>query len=512
MTLSLDKLRRRAKALRKSYENGAPTALARLRAFDPRAGSPLKHADFLHVIAREQNYPSWPKLKIAAETIGLDRASKQMRLRAALMQGQHWIVEHLLTETPNLADGDLGAQVALYDVTAVETVLQENPEAALQLVGPRTPMMHLTFSKHFQAHPEVRDDMMEMAKLLRWYGADVNDAVPLQNGVDHPLSALYAALGHANNMVLAQWLLEQGADPNDGESLYHSTELGHHEGLQMLLEHGAKPAGTNALLRALDFNDHAAVQMLINAGARVIEFNADPVGGELPFVIPALHQAARRMCDAQMIDLLLDAGADPSTEYEGANAYAYARVFGNNDLARSIEARGLACDLTDVENLLADAADGLDARGQFIDPEKLPEAFRGMVGMMVAQDGRLSHIRRLVALGVEYDRADTQGMTPVQFAGWEGLPEVLAYFLQLKPDLSHVNGYGGTLLSTIVHGAENCPRRAERDHVACAKLSLEHGVALPARQIELAGDEDMAAFLNDWAETFPGQVIEGVIA
>jgi ankyrin repeat protein len=76
-----------------------------------------------------------------------------------------------------------------------------------------------------------------------------------------------------NNMPLASWLLEHGADPNDGESLYHSTELGHHEGLRLLLAHGADPKGTNALLRAMDFHDIEAVKMLMEAGAEVDEFN-----------------------------------------------------------------------------------------------------------------------------------------------------------------------------------------------------------------------------------------------
>jgi ankyrin repeat protein len=82
------------------------------------------------------------------------------------------------------------------------------------------------------------------------------------------LSTLYFAIGHADNMPLARWLLEHGADPNDGESLYHSTELGHHEGLRLLLAHGADPKGTNALLRAMDFHDIEAVRMLMEGGGR----------------------------------------------------------------------------------------------------------------------------------------------------------------------------------------------------------------------------------------------------
>ena len=71
-----------------------------------------------------------------------------------------------------------------------------------------------------------------------------------------------------------------------------------------------------------------------------------------------------------------------------------------------------------------------------------------------------------------------------------------------------MNGYGGTLLSTIIHGSENCPERAQRDYLGCLERVLEHGVALPKRAIDLAGQPEVAAFLANWADQHPGQVVE----
>jgi len=508
--LRLDQLRRAAKRLAKDHALGLPAAIERLRVYPPRPeGADLKHADYLHVIAQEQNFASWPALKLAAETIGLDRAALQQRLKIALAHGQNNVVAHLLKEHPDLPDGLLGAQIALYDLEAVRAALWSDPKAATQNLGPRTPMAHLCFSKWHQAHPELRDNMMAIADLLLARGADVNDAIPVAPDNDHQLSVLYGAIGHADNMVLARWLLENGADPNDGESLYHATELGHHEGLDMLLAHGADPRGTNALLRAMDFDDHVAVGKLIAAGGDVNEFAAEEVGGELPWVLPALHQAARRMCGRDMIDVLMQAGADPSLRYDGVTSYGYARVFGNSDLAQAIEAAGKAPALTVEEELLAKAADRTDAAGLFIDPGKLPQTYREMLCTILTLPGKLDHVKRLVALGLEYDRPNREGLTPVQLAGWEGLPEVVEYFLRLKPDLSHINSYGGTLLSTIIHGAENCPNRNSRDHLRCLELALKEGVALPQRAISLAGDEAVSNFLTSWAEAHPGQVVDG---
>lgn len=512
MTKSIDQLRRDAKALRRSYEAGGTHARQRLANYPPREKGDLKHADFLHVIARENSFESWPKLVWAAETVGLDRAARQQRLKIALFHGQNWVVDRLLADTPDLADEHFGLQCALFNRTAVETALSEDPSLAVREFGPRRPILHLAFSKRLQAHPELEDDMLAIAEVLVANGADVNDGYPAHSGSNHMLSTLYGAIGHADNMVLGRWLLKHGADPNDGESLYHSVELGHHEGLKLLLQHGADPKGTNALLRAMDFDDVDAVRLLMRAGAQVDDFNAGHIGGERPWVIPALHQAARRMSSPAMISLLLDAGADPTRKYEGCTAYGYARVYGNRDLAEAIEKRGMATPLSVEEEMLAIAAEGRDAQGGWIDPARLPEAYRDIVRMILHLPGKLNHVKRLVAMGVEYDRPDAEGLTPVQVAGWEGLPEILAYVLSLKPDLSHVNSYGGTLLSTIIHGSENCPQRCERDHLACLELALTTGVALPRRAIELAGEPEVAAFLADWAQSYPGQVVDGGVA
>ncbi|ASP19075.1 ankyrin repeats (3 copies) [Antarctobacter heliothermus] len=506
--LVLDDLRIEAKRLHRAYAAREVWAVQRLKQHPPRhATDDLKRADFLHVIAQETGFASWPKLKLAAETVGLDRAAKQQRLKIALFHGQTALVETLLADTPDLADGLFGLECAFYRRDAVAAALARDPGLATRLAGPRRPILHLSFSRWIKAHPELESDMLAVAELLLAHGADVNDGYAFAEGDDHLLSALYGAIGHADNMVLGRWLLDHGADPNDGESLYHATELGHHEGLSMLLQAGADPKGTNALLRAMDFHDHTAVEMLLAHGAKADDYNDAEVGGEQPWVVPALHQAARRGCDRRMVDLLLDAGADPARSYQGASAYAYARALGNPAVWQAIEARGVQPSLSPEETLLARAAEGQDSPGQYIDPDKLPAAYRLIVNEILHLPDRLPHLRRLMALGLPWDAPNGEGVPPVQFAGWQGLPEVMAYFLSLRPDLSHVNRYGGTLLSTILHGAENAPDRDKRDHVTCLEHALHHGVALPRHTISQVAREDIRDVLEDWADRHPGQVV-----
>ncbi|MFQ6546590.1 ankyrin repeat domain-containing protein [Aestuariibius sp. 2305UL40-4] len=513
MTKSLEQLRRDAKALRKAYEAGELRARQRIANYPPRPeGAAFKHADYLHVIARENSFPSWPALKLAADLLGMDKAAKRQRLKVAVYHGQFSVADQLLGDAPDLADGDFGLCLGLYRKARVMEFLGEHPDLATRRIGDvAPPLTILARSKWIHHAPDLADDMLDIARDLLAGGADLDLGAPIYDGDDYTLSPLYFAIGHANNMTLGRWLLENGANPNDGESLYHATELGHHEGLRMLLAHGAEPRGTNALLRAMDFHDTAAVRMLLDHGAQVDEFDGTHVGGEAPWVVPALHQAARRMARPDMVDLILESGADLNRRFEGTTPYAYARVFGNAGLARRLEERGADTTLSEVEALLAAAADGAPVT-RFVDPDRIPEAYRNIIRMILHIPGKLEHVRRLVAIGVEYDRPDTEGLTPVQVAGWEGLPEVMAYFLSLKPDLAHVNGYGGTLLSTILHGSENCPHREERDYIGCLRLALHEGVALPRRAIELAGADDISEFLSDWAEQHPGQVVDGGVA
>ncbi len=499
MTDPLDVLRRQAKTLQKNYQNGERLARERVNMVSLRSDCPLKRADFLYVVARENNFHSWPQLKLAVETCGMDRAAKLQRLRIAIAHGQSKVAQRLLSDTPDLADDAFGVQVALYDLAAVQRALQADPMAATRPSGSWRPIVHLAFSPMLRVWPEKEADMLAIAALLVAHGADVNDGYPAEPGSTHMLSALYGAIGHTGNMPLAQWLLDHGADPNDEESLYHATELGHHEGVRMLLAAGAQPAGTNALLRAMDADDAGMVAMLLQAGADPNEDN----GG-----MTALHHAALRMSSPEVCDLLLSAGADQNITRMNTTAYGHARVFGNVALAGMLEPVPLSL----TEQLLAEAAEGKIRAGVFVDAAALPDVYVNILRDILHLPGKQDHLKALVDLGLPWDKPDEMGVTPVQAAGWEGLPDVMAFFLRLKPDLGHVNGYGGTLLSTIIHGSENNPNRAVRNYLGCLELALNEGVALPKRAIEMAGAPDVAAFLANWAVQHPGQVVEHGIA
>lgn len=505
MTDSIDFLRRRAKLLKRDFLRGDQPARTRVHAVFPDAVA-LRHTEALHVVAREKGAVSWPQLKLSIEIASLDRPARADRLKHALFVGQDRAVATLLEADPTLPSENFGLVCATYDIETVRRTLAENPNAATCIVGVRSPLLHLAFSKYFKARPDLEDAMIAVAEALVTAGADLNDSYPAEPGSEHGLSALYGALGHAGNLRLAEWLLERGADPNDHESLYHATELGHVDGLRLLMRHGVKTAGTNALLRSLDFDDIEATRMLLEYGADPNEKVPEHPSGQPVDTIPSLHQAARRGRDGRYVPLLLEQGADGQARWKGHSAYALACMYGNAAFAAALTEHGLEEPLDAVEGALAQCARGQVPRGRPLSVHAISDEARMILTRIILQEDSLTHSRCLVEAGLDPNTTDEMGMTPLHLAGWAGLPDHMAWLLGLDPDLAHVNGFGGDLVGSIVHGSQNRLDIDRRDHARCAALALEAGARMSRNDISGALNEDVAAVLAEWAEAHPGSV------
>ncbi len=496
MSTPIQRLRSDAKRLKKAFWQGDNNAVERLRAEVPSPKTP-RHADFLHVIARENGHSSWPDLKFDLETRDQSREQRAERLKLALYFGQGWIIKKLLQDDPTLPQHDFGLLVATYDWERVRSTIKQDPAAATRIVGVRSPILHLAYSQYYRFAPEQRGDVERIAALLVENGADVNDGYAAEPGSDHRISALYGALGHAGNMRLARWLLENGANPDDDESLYHATELGHTEGLKLLMQHGVSTRGTNALPRALDFNDVEAARLLLNYGADPNEAVDGHPSGQAVDSVPALHQAARRFCSAEIGALLLDHGADPGLVWEGHTAYATACIYGNREIAELLERRNASSRLSNTETILADCARGR-APVSALRQQNLSSGDRKLLTQLAGRPGHIQHLKALLAAGLDPNATEDMGMTPLHIAGWEGLSEHVALFLTFDADMSRRNAYGGDALGTVVHGAEFCPNARHRDHVTCARLLLEAGAELRPELVDVSGNEEMTMFLEGW--------------
>ncbi|MXU65182.1 ankyrin repeat domain-containing protein [Oceanomicrobium pacificus] len=437
------------------------------------------YAAALEEVARAEGAASWAQLAADARVSDMEPASLPEALKYALFLGRPEMVDALLARDPALGRADFGLTVALGLRADVERVLKDDPKAATRIVGIRSPILHLAFSRHAQARPDVLPDMLAIAERLVAAGADVNDSYPFQPGSDERLPALYGALCHADNLPLARWLLDQGATPDDGESLYHSTELPHLDGLRLLLRHKARPEGTNALLRALDFDRIEAVELLLEHGA-------DPDagrGGDIPD-FPALHQAARRGRGAEFATLLVSNGADPTRLHDGQSAATMARIHGNRRFARALAGLAPPPEAGSAAARLVAVAEGNGAaRADLTDLSRGGPA-EGLVTRLAALPDARDLMGRYLDAGLAHDETDDMGLSPVQIAGWNGLAGHVADLLDRGPGLMRVNLFGGGLVDTILHGAENCPDAEGRDHAACLSVAL--GAGAPVYEDELA--------------------------
>lgn len=499
----LGTLRREAKRLRAAHDRGDRQAVLHARQWLGKRPA-ARHADFLHVVARERGFASWPKLKVAVEAEGLTLVAARARFAQALYHGQKVWIERLLGQFPALVEGQFDLACATYDVDAVRAALGRDPSLAVQGFGDRRPILHLCFSQWGRLGLGAPEDARAVAEALVAAGADVNDAFafPYQPGDDHRLPALYGAISHAQDAGLVRWLLEHGANPNDNESLYHATEQTDLTSLELLLAHGAVVEGSNAFFRAMDFGNVRAMEMMLDAGADVNHGVEEHPSGPVAKGLSALHHALRRGASAAMVELLLARGARVDVRRDGLTPHAVARLYGaGDDVLAALERAGAPEEMPAAVGALVSGAGPVDAA-------KLPDEVRMLAAELAGMPGAVPRLTRLVAAGLEWDRPNLQGLTPVQVAGWTGLPDNMACLLEMRPDLSHVNAFGGTLLSTIVHGSEHASEVPGQDHIACLRLALDQGVAIPRPALRHAGREDVVDFLEDWAERHPGQVVD----
>ena len=179
-------------------------------------------------------------------------------------------------------------------------------------------------------------------------GADPNATFTNEYG---EMSTLYGAAGVVHDPEVTRVLLEAGADPSDGESVYHSVEAEDPACLRMLLEHGAETRGTNGLAHALDYDRIEPVRLLL-------EFGADPNEGAL------LAHAVRRGRGPEFLELLAEHGAELDRQggetWRGdvplRTAYAHAMLRGRDDCAAALERLGASTELDPADGFVAAVA------------------------------------------------------------------------------------------------------------------------------------------------------------
>jgi ankyrin repeat protein len=408
--MNLEQLRKQAKELLKAARAGDDTALRRLDGREPL----LANAQL--VLAREHGFPSWPALVTAAEAdvdAFVQAATERQKARA----------DEMLAARPEI-ERDPWARLVL------GRGWEGDPNRP---GGPRNwaPILYASHSPYANA---------DLVRNLLARGADPNASSDEEWGRS---TALYGAAGVVHDPERTRVLLEAGADPDDSESLYHSTETESPECLRLLLAHGAETRGTNALPRALDFDRIEPVRMLLEAGADPNEW-------------PMLTHAIRRGRGPDVVRLLAEHGAELDRaggeieqwrqEVPPRTPYAQAMLRGRDDVAEALAELGASTELDPADAGVAALVRG-DGSASLPDELDLDQqeaiirsAMRGNLDATIqalgpdfhgvsdgSPDGTLLHhaawygdgegVRKLLAAGARVQR-DPDGETPLEWAVW----------------------------------------------------------------------------------------------
>lgn len=488
---SLESDRKRAKALRKAHLTGDPEALARLRAHHPRlrdrspaeiAAMPLRLADAQLVVAREYGVASWPRLVALIHFLRGDFEARGQMLLEAAVGPRPQRARELLAHAPDLAGACLQTACAAGDEAAARTWLEREPAAAARADGPggATPLWTLCWSG---LGPDVEEARVAVAQELLAAGAAPDATAERESDFGrHRAGVLFGAVHH-DRPALAEVLLEAGADPNDGECLYHAAERADTRCLALLLRHGARPTGTNALKRALDKPHLEPVRLLLEAGDDPNDAGLGPRRDRT-----ALHHAAERGREPAALDLLLEHGARlDARDDAGETACDLALRHGHLRTVEHLRARGAEATLPPRALFVAHCAagDGAAARALLeTHPDLVARLEPGDHAALprAAEYGRIEAVELMLDLGFPLEaQGGDFAASALQHAAHMGYPELVRRLLARGADPHLPNEFGGDALAALCVGSAS-PDAAEtfapgRDEAA-RQADLMAGVEL----------------------------------
>lgn len=501
-------LKRQAKALLKRYREGDPATVARFRAALPAAAGRSDDAvlaldlhlhDAQSCMAREHGFRSWADLRsfvIARAARAGDRAGAMRAwlglvyagdIAGGMARPSPEAASRLLEEDPSLAV-DAHAACAVGDLDRLRQALADDPAWANRPGGPLAlpPLVAVTHSG-FLRLTAFRSRLHAAARLLLEAGADPNQSVgsrwppasPDEPSREHRLSALYGAAGQNHDPELTALLLAAGADPNDGESLYHALESP--ECTRLLLQAGARITGTNAIYRVSDLDRLESLQALLDAGADPNEPATSRPTAD--WGTPLLWAIRRRRSPAH-VAALLAAGADPSARTpDGTDATTLALRHGLPEVAALLKPSGHAAALAEDERFVAACAAGDEAAARRIQAARpdLPAALgerRLRLLPELAAEGADAAVRTMVRLGWPLaTRGGDWEASALNHAVFRGDAALVRFLLEHGADWRERHGFGDDASGTLGWASLNRPVE-NGDWLGCARALVAHGMPL----------------------------------
>lgn len=533
-------LKKQAKDLLALYRKQAPEAIQRFSKALPaaRGKSPLEIEamglrlhDAQSCLAREHGFASWPDLQgfvLARRAQADDPAQAVLQWLRLVYAGdvaggpnraQPTVALRLLEDQPGLLAGDPYLACAIGDEAVLRRATTQDPAWVHRAGGPlRLPPLVAVTHSGLMALPRFRERLRACASFLIDAGASPDQSIGSRwapASLEAPnegerLSALYGAAGQNHDPELTMLLLDAGADPNDGESLYHSLETP--ACTRLLLEAGARVAGTNALHRVLDLDDLSTLQLLLAHGGDANELLADTATATPGSL---LLWAIRRRRSVGHIEALLAAGfqADARTP-DGTPAHTVALRFGLTEVALLLASKGGGAPLSESEAFIAACARGDEAAARTLQAahpgliDTLDQAQLRLLPELAAQGGCGDAVKLMVKLGwpIEVRGGDWDGSALNQ-AVFRGDADLARFLLEHGADWKARHGYGDNVCGTLSWASLNEPVEGG-DWVGCAQAMLAHG--LPAARP--APDRVDGVLIGEARSLFSDEVTDFLLA
>ena len=449
----LDQLRRQAKELRDAARRGDTDAIERIsrhHSSAPAGGVSLAAAQL--VIARELGFASWPQLKAAVETQAITPARLAEMFVAASIEGRGREAAAILETAPDIAVRSLHAAAVLGDTPRVAERLAVDPAdgVAIDEVRGWPPLLYVCYSRWHRIDPARTASMAAVVRLLLDAGAspDTNNGARAHRGYR---SALHGS-ATVNNPSIMGVLLERGANPNDGESLYHAAGHRDHACLELLLAHGANLARTWALDVAVHADDPEGVALLLNAAQRKGE--------------PAQDWASELLGDAAVtasiavLEALLRAGGDPAARDDaGMSAMRRATRAGRPESAMLLVAAGAPDDSNDIDHfvgacLRAERSTAEQLLAEHPDlRDRLTDIDRAAI-VEAAGYAPAAAVALMLDLGFTPEARNDLGEQPLHTASYAGNAETVRLLLDAGADIdARDDNFDGTPLAYATVGS-----------------------------------------------------------
>jgi ankyrin repeat protein len=435
---NLDQLRHQARDLLRAANSGDGRALARIQLVSDQ----VTLASSQLAVARAYGFASWAKLKAEVEARTLDLSEKVDAFCKASMSDGSGRAARMLADTPAIAGHSFATAVILGDAARVSEELRRDPGLATRR-DPRsgwTPLHAVSASRWHQFEPARSGGLLTVARLLMEAGADPAAKAGWRRNSWSPLGcAVASANSGPSNQGIVELLLDHGALPDDRDLYLAGFAHDSHQLLPLLLARvpNVSEVAEMALAAAISNDDVEGVRLLLQAGVDPGRYVDD--GGQ---ATPVMVAAIRSGCSAELLELLLENGADANAAGpDGRSPDRLATGVGRPELVEMLRRYGARDQVTDGDRFLAACLQGdrTSAERQLSgDPGLLARLTADERAALVraAEEGNTAAVGLMLDLGFPLEtRGGDDGGTALHAAAYSGSAGVVRLLLERGADI-----------------------------------------------------------------------------